>query len=103
MQGSVSEFRIYNGVLTPNDVKATQSLGQTQVLAGTVSLKAITASNTVTLSWPVAAGSYSLQSNTSLTGGTWTTIATPVAQVAGNVWQVTVPNSGGNKFYRLVR
>jgi hypothetical protein len=103
MQGSVSEFRIYNGVLAPNDIKATQLLGQTQVLASTVSLNAVTAGNTVTLSWPVAAGSFSLQSNSSPTGGTWTTIATPVAQVAGSVWQVAVPNSGGNKFYRLVR
>ncbi len=103
MQGSVSEFRIYNGVLAPNDVKATQVLGQSQVLASTVTLSAIISGGSVTLSWPVAAGSFSLQSSSSLTGGTWTTITSPVAQVVGNVWQISVPNSGGNQFYRLVR
>jgi hypothetical protein len=103
MQGSVSEFRIYNGVLSPNDVAATQVLGPTEILASTVPLKAVASTGNVVLSWPVAGGSYSLQYTTSLTSGTWTTISEPVAQITGSEWQVTVPNSGGIKFYRLVR
>ena len=103
MQGSVSEFRIYNGVLSPNDVAATQVLGPTQTLAGSVPLKATASTGSVLFSWPVAGGSYALQYTTSLTSGTWTTISEPAAQIVGSQWQVTVPTSGGNKFYRLAR
>ena len=103
MQGSVSEFRIYNGVLSPNDVKATQVLGPNQVLASTVSLSAVASGGNVVLSWPVGAGSFTLQSKAGLTPGAWTTISTPAAQLVGSQWQVTVPNSGGAQFFRLVR
>ncbi len=103
MQGSVSEFRIYNGVLSPKDVTATQVLGPTEALADSVPLKAAVSTGSVVLSWPVAGGSYALQSTTSLASGTWTTITEPVAQIVGSQWQVTVSNSGGNKFYRLAR
>jgi hypothetical protein len=104
MQGSVSEFRIYNGVMSPNDVAAAQVLGPTQALAGSVSLSVVKVSGgNLLISWPVAGGSYALQSNTSLTSGTWTTISTPAAQIVGSQWQVTVPSTGGAKFYRLAR
>jgi hypothetical protein len=104
MQGSVSEFRIYNGVMSPNDVAAAQVLGPTQALASSVSLSAVKASGgNLLIAWPVAAGSYALQYNTSLTSGTWTTISTPAAQIVGSQWQVTVPDNGGTKFYRLAR
>jgi hypothetical protein len=104
MQGSVSEFRIYNGVMSPNDVAAAQVLGSTQVLASSVSLSAVKASGgNLLISWPVAGGSYALQYNASLNSGTWTTISTPAAQIVGNQWQVTVPDTGGTRFYRLAR
>jgi len=104
MQGSVSEFRIYNGVMSPNDVAATQVLGPTQVLSSRVSLSIVkTSGGNLLISWPVAGGSYALQSNTSVTAGKWTTISTPAAQIVGNQWQVTLPISGGTKFYRLAR
>jgi hypothetical protein len=103
MQGSVSEFRIYNGVLSPNDVLSTQVLGPNQVLASSVNLSVAASGGNLVVSWPVAGGSYSLQSKSSLTSGTWNTIASPLAQIVGSQWQVTVPNTGGAKFYRLVR
>jgi hypothetical protein len=103
MDVNVDEFRIYNGVLSPNDVKATDLLGPNQVLAANASVSIATSGSNAVLSWPAAAGAYSLQSRTSLTSGAWTTIASPVAQLVGSQWQVTVPNSGGSKFYRLAR
>jgi hypothetical protein len=103
MQGSISEFRIYNGVMSPNDVAAAQVLGQTQVLTTNVRLAAAISAGNVTLSWPIAGGAFTLQSNSSLTSGTWQTVSIPAAQIAGNLWQVTLPNSGGSKFYRLAR
>ncbi len=103
MQGSVSEFRIYNGVLSPNDVASTQALGPSQLLVSGVNLSAMASGGNLVISWPVAGGSYSLQSNSSLASGTWTTVASPIAQIVGSRWQVTVPNTGGMKFYRLAR
>lgn len=104
MQGSVSEFRIYNGVLSPKDVAATQVLGAGQTLVSVVSLSASVSGGNVVLSWPVAGGSYALQYKSSLNpGGTWTTLSTPAAQINGTQWQVTVPKSGANEFFRLSR
>ena len=103
MQGSISEFRIYNGVLSPNDVASTQVLGPSQVLASSVNLSAAASGGNVVISWPVAGGSYSLQLKSSLTSGTWTTVASPLPQIVGSNWQVTVPDTGGTKFFRLVR
>ena len=103
MQGSISEFRVYNGVLSPNDVQSTQVLGPTQVLASSVNLSATISGGNLVISWPVAGGAYSLQSKSSLTTGTWTTVASAIPQIVGSQWQVTVPDTGGIKFYRLVR
>jgi hypothetical protein len=100
---TLDEFRIYNGVLSPNDLQATQVLGPNQVLTTNVGLSVAASGNNLVLSWPLAAGSFSLQSKASLTSGTWTTISTPVAQIVGNQWQVTVPKTGGSTFFRLVR
>jgi hypothetical protein len=100
---NVSEFRIYNGAMSPNDVKVTQLLGPGQTLATSPSINAAVSGGNVVLSWPEAAGAFALQSRTNLISGTWTTVSSPVAQLVGSQWQITVPNSGGNMFYRLVR
>jgi hypothetical protein len=69
-----------------------------------VSLNASVSGGNVVLSWPVAGGSYALQYKSSLNpGGMWTTVSTPAAQIVGSQWQVTVPKSGGNEFFRLSR
>jgi len=103
MQGSVSEFRIYDGVMSPGDVASTQAMGPTQVLSNNVHLNATISGGIVTLSWPVSGGSFALESAPSLTANTWTTISTPAAQIVGSQWQVSVPASGGAKFFRLAR
>lgn len=100
---TLDEFRIYKGVLSPRDVQATQVLGPNQALASNVSLSAAVSGGNLVLSWPMTAGSYSLQSKASLTSGTWTTISTPAAQLVGSQWQVAVPNTGGAKYFRLAR
>ncbi len=100
MQGSISEFRIYNGVLHADEIAATQALGPTQTLTASASLSVGQSSGNVVLSWPLAAAGFTLQSSSSL-AGPWT--AVPVPQLVGGTWQVSVPNSGGMKFYRLAR
>jgi hypothetical protein len=103
LNANIDEFRIYNGVMSPNDVKVTQILGPAQELATSASINAAISGGNVVLSWPEAAGAFALQSRTNLLSGTWTTISSPAAQLVGSQWQVTVPNSGGAKFFRLVR
>ncbi len=100
---TLNEFRIYNGALSPNDVAATQVLGADAVLTTNVSLTATSAGANVVLAWPVAAGAFNLQSKGSLTGGTWTNVSAPAAQIVGTQWQVSVPKTGGARFFRLVR
>jgi len=100
---NLDEFRIYDGVMAPNDVLAAQALGPNQTLSGSVSLQAVVSGRSLTLSWPVAAGAAILQSKTSLTSGTWTTISSPSAQLVGSQWQVSLPASGASEFFRLAR
>jgi hypothetical protein len=98
----LDEFRIYNGVLSPAELAATQMLGPDQVLTTAVNVKATLSGGTVTLSWPAAAAGFTLMSKPTLPSGTWSPVS-PAATLVGTQWQVTVPTSGGAKFFRLGR
>ena len=103
MQGSVSEFRIYNGVMSPSEVAQTQVLGPTNLLVTVTAgpmLGAVISSGNLIISWPQSATGYTLQSRASLTSGTWTNVSgTP--SVVGNNYQLSVPISGSSQFFRL--
>ena len=100
MQGSISEFRIYNGVLHPDEIAATYALGATQALTTSARMSVAQSGGNLVLSWPLAAAGFTLQSSSSLTGA-WTPV--PAPQIVGSSWQVTVPKSGSAQFYRLSR
>jgi alpha-L-arabinofuranosidase len=103
MQGSVDEFRIYNGALSANDIAATQVLGPDQLLsAASPAISASMSSNNLTLSWPVAAADFALMSSTNLASGGWTNVS-PAAQITGGRWQVTVSASDNAQFFRLAQ
>jgi hypothetical protein len=104
MQGSVSEFRIYNGTLTPDQVAADYLLGPGTLPTPGVSLGASISAGSLTISWPVS-GSTGLSLYTSSTIGpnaVWTLVSTTPIVVGGNN-QVTVSAIGGGiaQFYRL--
>jgi len=99
---ALDEFRIYNGVMSPADIAASQLLGPNQVLTTNVTITATPSSGNLVLSWPAAASGFTLQSRTSLTSGSWTTV-TPVAVLVGSQWQAAVPKTSGTQFFRLVR
>jgi uncharacterized protein YjdB len=103
INANVDEFRIYNGVLSPDEIKATQAMGSSQVLTTNATINAVMVGGNLTLSWPVSAAGFVLQSRTNLVSGSWQMVPSPAAQIVGSQWQITVPNSGGNMFYRLVR
>jgi hypothetical protein len=102
MQGSVSEFRIYNGVLSPIQVAATQALGPNQLLSSaSPKLSASVSGGNLTLSWPLTAAGYSLYSSSTLGANAgWKLVSGTQAAVGNNV-QVTVPVTGTASFFQL--
>jgi hypothetical protein len=101
MQGTIDEFRIYNGALTANEIAATQVLGPNQLLsAASPAISASAAGGNLTLSWPVASADYTVLTTTNLAAGNWmAAVVTP--QIVGGQWQVILPITGNARFYRL--
>jgi hypothetical protein len=102
LNGSIDEFRVYYGVLTPAQVAASYAAGPDPD-----SLKAtVVGPNQVTIYWPatlVTAG-YTLQSSpvlTSVLPPTWSNVG-GVTQVGGN-YQATVNRGGAPLFFRLIK
>jgi alpha-L-arabinofuranosidase len=103
MQGTIAEFRIYNGALQANEIAATQALGPNQLLStATPVISGWTAGGSFTLAWPLAAAGFTLESTTNLASDGW--VSVPVSpQIVASQWQVTVPQSGNQQFFRLNR
>jgi hypothetical protein len=103
MQGSISEFRIYNGALQAGEIAATQALGPNQLLSSAApALGAAVSGTTLTLSWPLASASFVLQGTTNIASGSWTNLPTS-AQIVGGQWQLTLPLSGSVGYFRLLQ
>jgi hypothetical protein len=98
---NVDEFRIYRGRLSPDEIKASDVIGANQLLTTNAPMTITRSPGSITISWPVAAGGFSVQSEPAL-NGSWSTLST-TPTLAGNQWQVTVPTSGSAQFFRLVR
>jgi hypothetical protein len=105
MQGSVSEFRIYNGVMSPSDVAATQVLGPTNLLTTTSSsplLNVVLSGTNLVVTW-IATGTsgYTLQSTLALgPGAAWSSVSGTPTLVGGN-YQLTVPITKSAQFFEL--
>jgi hypothetical protein len=102
MNMSVDEFRVYRGRLSPDEIRAADIIGPNQLLTTNATLTVTQSGGNVTLSWPVAAAGFSVQSRAALGSGSWTTLTNTPA-ISGNNWQVTLPESGSAQFFRLWR
>ena len=101
MQGSIDEFRIYNGALTADEIAATQVLGPNQLLsAASPAISTSAAGDNLTLSWPVASAGYTVLTTTNLATSPWLA-AGVTPQLVGNQWQVIVPISQQAQFFQL--
>lgn len=101
---SLQELRIYDGTLSAAEIAASDALGPGELLSNAspdINMSSL-AGNSLTLSWPVAAASFTLLSSTNLASGIWTTVSAP-AQIVGNQWQVTVPVSNNAQFFQLAQ
>lgn len=101
INGTLDEFRIYNGILSPEEIKASDLLGPTNVLSTTTSLGASWSSGNTVLTWPLASAGFAVQTTTNILSG-WTTL-TNAPTISGSTWQIALPGSGSSAFYRLVR
>jgi hypothetical protein len=61
---------------------------------------AMTGSN-LTLSWPLVSTGFTLQSCTNLASANWATVSSPLPQIVGANYQVTVPATKPVQFFRL--
>ena len=102
MNMSVDEFRVYRGRLSPDEIQAADVIGPNQLLTTNATLTVNQSGGNVTLSWPVAAAGFSVQSRAALGSGNWTTL-TNAPSLSGNNWQVTLPETGTAQFFRLWR
>jgi hypothetical protein len=103
LNGSIDEFRIYSGPLTPAQIAADYALGPNQLLgtATNVSLTVSLDSGNAILSWPTSSALLTLVSSTTLgPGASWTAVSGTLS-VTGGKYQMTVPVSGSAKFFRL--
>lgn len=103
INGSIDEFRVYKGLLAPDEIVASDLLGPNQTLSTVASLSATWSSSSVVLNWPLANAGFSVQTSSNLTSPTWTTLTNAPSLTSSNTWQVTVPISGGTQFFRLWR
>ena len=103
LNGSIDEFRIYQGPLTSSQVMADYALGP-NALVGTsthVSLTVAHSGSNVLISWPTTSALVTLMSSPTLgPGAVWTPV-NPVLSVSGGNYQASVPVSGAANFFRL--
>jgi hypothetical protein len=99
LNGSIDDFRVYYGVLSPAQIAASYAAGPDPDKLSTTAA----APGQTTISWPatLVTAAYSLQSATSLTSGVWSNVG-GVTQV-GNNYQVTVNSAGAPVFFRLIK
>jgi alpha-L-fucosidase len=103
LNGAIDEFRIYAGQLLPADIAASQIVGPDVLLSTNVSLAILQGNGTLTVSWPVAASGFTLQSSPLLgPSAAWTTVTNAVATVGASN-QIIVAPTNTAMFFRLRR
>lgn len=103
INGSVDEYRIYRGRLSPEEILASDVIGPNQTLSMVASLNVKASGDKVVLSWPVAAAGFAAQATANLSSAkNWSTLTNAPA-LSGMNWQLTLPMSGNANFLRLVR
>ena len=102
--GLIDEFRIYSVALSSAEVAATAALGPDQLLSTNSPIVGLSTSGTnLLMSWAGGSAGFTLQSSTNLASGNWTTVTSPVPQIVGTNWQITLPPTNGMQFFRLTK
>jgi hypothetical protein len=104
LNGSIAEFRIYNGPLTAAQIAADYALGPNAIIGSNthVSLKATLSSGNIVITWPTTSAYVTLVSTTSLTNGDcWTPVSNGTLAIVGANYVETVPITGNSQFFGL--
>ncbi len=104
LNGVFDEFRVYNVALSPAEIAATDALGPSQTLSANSPSISLAATNTnLTLTWPLTAAGFTLQSRTNVADGNWVNVSSPAPQIVGTNLQVTLAPANTAQFFRLSR
>jgi hypothetical protein len=99
---SIDEFRIYNGPFLDADIAAHFAYGPNTLVSFLPQIGFSLAGNQLTLSWTTNAGTgFTLKSSAVVGAGAVWNPAGGAPTVVGDNYQVTVPVSPGNLFFRL--
>lgn len=99
--GSLNEFRIYDGVLGDNEVAASFAAGPDALLGARPTLNVTRSGANLLFSWPDGSG-YGLEQNANLSAIGWTAVTnTPLSQNGTAI--VTLPPTASAQFFRLKR
>ncbi len=101
--GSVDEYRIYQGRLSPEEIEASDALGPDATLSTSATLTATPSGSATLLSWPVANAGFAVETTGNLATGPWITLTNAPSLVGGTQWQLSVTNSPTAQFFRLIR
>jgi uncharacterized protein YjdB len=99
---SLDEFRIYNGVLHPDEIEADYLAGPNVLPVPSPLLNAVISGGNLVINWTTNGTSgFTLQSSSTLgSSASWTT-AGGAPSVVGTNYQATMPISGSAQFFRL--
>ena len=103
LNGSINEFRIYNGPLTAAQVAADHALGPNQFIGTStnVTVGAKINGGSLVITWPTTSALVTLVSSPKLgAGAVWAPVTSPLTVVGGN-YQVTLPATSATAFFRL--
>ncbi len=108
LNAGISEVRIYNGILTSNEVAADYQLGPDQLLPATTSGQPTVSISTVPgnllLTWPTSNGGFYLQSSPVLGPNAVWTLVRATQSIVGSNYQITIPTTNGAAmFFRLLQ
>jgi hypothetical protein len=101
--GTISEFRIWNGALSPSQVMADYVAGPATLPGSPPPLSIGQTGHAISLSWPASASGYAVQTTAALGAGTaWSALPGPPTPVlSNNIYQLTLPVTNQAVFYRL--
>ena len=104
LNGSITEFRVYYGALTADQIATNYTAGPDVVVplvsAAPPTLTITISGGNAVLSWPDTATGFTLESVTAL-GGTWTTVPGTPSDSAGSFSQSVSLSAASNSFFRL--
>jgi hypothetical protein len=107
--GNMDEARIQYGLAGTNWIATTyanmanSSFISLSALAGKPSLSITSVAGGFTLSWPTNDGTFTLEATTNLASpSSWAPVSSPTPTVVNGNYEVTIPTTGTNEFYRLV-